>query len=84
MCFGGGPDIPPMPEQKDPILPAQPIQPQQPAALSVGRKDEEQGDTKRKISKARRKLRIQKDNVGIQTVGSSSGSGLSASGTKGA
>lgn len=76
MCFGGSPDIPPVPEPKDPVLPPQPIQPQQPANLAVGRKDEEEGDKKRKIAKSRRKLRIKKDDAGVQTssrVGQSSG-----------
>lgn len=69
MCFGGGPDIPPPPKQKDPILPAQPIQPQQPAGLGVGKRgDEEEGDTKRRIAKSRRKLRNPIDNKGVQTT----------------
>ena len=71
MCFGGGPDIPPMPEPKDPILPQQPIQPQQPANLGVGRKDEEEGDKKRKIAKSRRKLRKPRiSNSDVQTTSS--------------
>lgn len=76
MCMSK-PKMPKMPTPKDPVLPAQPIAPQNPAALQVGRKDEDDSTSKLKANKARKKLRIKRnDNQSIQggsSVGGASG-----------
>lgn len=65
MCFGS-PDMPEVPEPKDPILPKQPLQQQQPAGLDVGRKDDEDSIKTLKKNRSRGKLRIKLDKVSTQ------------------
>lgn len=76
MCFSS-PKTPPLPEQKDPILPKQPLQAVQPASLQVGRVEgEDNKKMKQTRGAGRRKLRITKDAAGIQggsSVGKASG-----------
>jgi len=83
MCMST-PKMPKAPQPKDPILPAQPIAPQNPAGLQVGRKDEDDSTSKLKANKARKNLRIKRnDKSSIQTTGGGVGgaSGVQTTGS---
>lgn len=73
MCMSS-PKMPATPKPQDPVLPTQPIAPQNPAGLQVGRKDEDDSTSKLKANKARKKLRIKRnDTQSIQSTGGTVG-----------
>ena len=81
MCMSS-PKMPPPPKPADPVLPSQPIVQQNPAGLQVGRKDEDDATSKLKANKARKKLRIKRqDTQSVQTTATpQKASGVNVSG----
>lgn len=71
MCFS----TPKAPKVPDPKLPQQPIQRQEPAGFQVGRDEADDGAMRIKANRSRRRLRISRDNSGVQVPGFSTNSG---------